>query len=232
MTQDINDSLDPSSILRGALLIAVSIALVILPSQISNKRIKVDLPDLSSKSTLLTPTANVKSFNDLIQVAVEEPEPTVIATPEPTQALVAVEVPVSAPKPVQKPVEPVKPPVVEPPAPAITGTKEDWMAQAGIAESDWGYVKQLIGKENHLWCPTRWNGQKNCPDVVTESNPIKGASSAYGLCQALPGSKMASAGSDWQTNPVTQLKWCAMYSQARYGGWANAWSEWQKKSWW
>ena len=37
------------------------------------------------------------------------------------------------------------------------------------------------------------------------------ASGAYGLVQALPGSKMASAGADWQTNPATQIKWGLNY---------------------
>ncbi|WP_030800754.1 transglycosylase SLT domain-containing protein, partial [Streptomyces sp. NRRL F-3273] len=36
------------------------------------------------------------------------------------------------------------------------------------------------------------------------TNPSSGA---YGIMQALPGSKMASAGADWQTNPATQIKW-------------------------
>ena len=42
-------------------------------------------------------------------------------------------------------------------------------------------------------------------------------SGAYGLPQALPGSKMARYGSDWRTNPVTQLRWMAGYVHGRYG---------------
>ncbi len=42
-------------------------------------------------------------------------------------------------------------------------------------------------------------------------------SSAYGIPQALPGSKMASAGPDWETNPATQIKWGLGYIQDRYG---------------
>ncbi len=44
------------------------------------------------------------------------------------------------------------------------------------------------------------------------------SSGAYGLPQALPGSKMASAGADWRTNPVTQLRWMVAYLAGRYGG--------------
>jgi len=42
-------------------------------------------------------------------------------------------------------------------------------------------------------------------------------SSAYGIPQALPGSKMASAGSDWATNPETQIRWGLGYIKDRYG---------------
>lgn len=42
-------------------------------------------------------------------------------------------------------------------------------------------------------------------------------SGAYGLPQALPGHKMASAGADWRTNPLTQLRWMRGYTRGRYG---------------
>lgn len=42
-------------------------------------------------------------------------------------------------------------------------------------------------------------------------------SDAYGIPQALPGSKMASAGKDWRTNPGTQIKWGLGYIKSRYG---------------
>jgi Transglycosylase SLT domain len=56
-------------------------------------------------------------------------------------------------------------------------------------------------------------------------------SGAYGLVQALPGDKMASAGSDWQTNPATQIKWGLNYMNSRYGSPCGAWSFWQAHSW-
>ncbi|MEV0782408.1 transglycosylase SLT domain-containing protein [Streptomyces sp. NPDC050423] len=51
-------------------------------------------------------------------------------------------------------------------------------------------------------------------------------SGAYGLVQAYPGSKMASAGADWQTNPATQIKWGLSYMNGRYGSPCGAWSFW------
>ena len=53
------------------------------------------------------------------------------------------------------------------------------------------------------------------------------ASGAYGIPQALPGSKMATAGADWQTNPATQIKWGIGYIKAIYGDPCKAWSFWQ-----
>ena len=57
------------------------------------------------------------------------------------------------------------------------------------------------------------------------------SSGAYGLVQALPASKMASAGSDWKTNPATQIKWGLDYMNSRYGSPAAAWNFWQANGW-
>lgn len=57
------------------------------------------------------------------------------------------------------------------------------------------------------------------------------SSGAYGLVQALPGSKMASAGSDWKTNARTQIKWGLDYMNSRYGSPTAAWAFWQANGW-
>jgi hypothetical protein len=62
----------------------------------------------------------------------------------------------------------------------------------------------------------------------TADNPT---SSAYGIPQALPGSKMASAGADWRTNPETQIKWGLNYIDKRYKTPCGAWSAFKKKGW-
>lgn len=99
--------------------------------------------------------------------------------------------------------------------PVVVGDKAEVMAQAGISQTDFYFVDQIIRKESN------WG--------VTAQNAYSGA---YGLCQALPGSKMAPAGSDWQTNPITQLRWCSSYAEQRYGSWANAYDFWQLNRWW
>ncbi|MER7513611.1 aggregation-promoting factor C-terminal-like domain-containing protein, partial [Streptomyces lavendulae] len=57
------------------------------------------------------------------------------------------------------------------------------------------------------------------------------SSGAYGLVQALPASKMASAGSDWKSNPATQIKWGLDYMNSRYGSPVGAWNFWQNNHW-
>ncbi|MEV6589480.1 aggregation-promoting factor C-terminal-like domain-containing protein [Streptomyces acidicola] len=63
---------------------------------------------------------------------------------------------------------------------------------------------------------------------VTATNASSGA---YGLMQALPGSKMASAGRDWRTNPATQIKWGMRYMNNRYGSPCGAWKFWRANGW-
>jgi hypothetical protein len=57
------------------------------------------------------------------------------------------------------------------------------------------------------------------------------ASGAYGIPQALPGSKMASAGPDWQTNAKTQILWGLSYIDGRYGSPCGAWAHSQADGW-
>ena len=70
----------------------------------------------------------------------------------------------------------------------------------GWGDSEFQCLVALWNRESH-WNPYAKNS----------------SSGAYGIPQALPGSKMASAGSDWQSNPVTQIKWGLGYIAGRYG---------------
>ena len=97
----------------------------------------------------------------------------------------------------------------------VSGDKAALMEAAGISSNDFGYVDYIVAKESQ-WRPGAANSY----------------SGAYGLCQSLPASKMASAGSDYLTNPITQLKWCTGYATGRYGSWAGAYSAWQVQGWW
>ena len=115
--------------------------------------------------------------------------------------------------------------VVTPPVPEIIAIGKNVniphdklaiMQAAGLSIGDYQYADYIVSHEGG------WDG-------ATKYNSA--GSGAYGICQALPGSKMASAGADWQTNPVTQLRWCSNYAN-RYGGWAGAYSFWQSHNYW
>ena len=62
-------------------------------------------------------------------------------------------------------------------------------------------------------------------------NAHNASSGAYGIPQALPGSKMASAGADWQTNPATQIAWGLGYIAGRYGDPCGAWEHSKARNW-
>ena len=94
-------------------------------------------------------------------------------------------------------------------------------AQYTIAQVQ-AMAKQIVG-----------SGQYACfSNIVSRESgwnytATNASSGAYGLVQALPGSKMASAGADWQTNPATQIKWGLNYMNSRYGSPCDAWQFWQ-----
>ena len=91
------------------------------------------------------------------------------------------------------------------------GSPAEWMAAAGIAESDWGYVDYIVSKESS------WN-----------PNAVNSSSGASGLVQALPCGKVS--GSCF--NPVDNLKWADGYAKGRYGSWAGAYNFWTSNHWW
>lgn len=62
-------------------------------------------------------------------------------------------------------------------------------------------------------------------------NAMNSSSGAYGIPQALPGSKMGSAGADWETNPGTQIEWGLQYVVGRYGSPCGAWAKSEASGW-
>ncbi|MFF2270154.1 ubiquitin-like domain-containing protein [Cellulosimicrobium cellulans] len=87
-------------------------------------------------------------------------------------------------------------------------------AERGWTGSQWTCLEKLWTKESN------WN--------PTADNPT---SSAYGIPQSLPGSKMASKGADWATNPATQIAWGLDYIAGSYGSPCGAWSHSQATNW-
>lgn len=83
-----------------------------------------------------------------------------------------------------------------------------------------------FGQDQFACLDPLWMGESGWR--VNADNPH---SSAYGIPQALPGSKMSSEGADWATNPVTQIRWGLGYIQDRYGTPCGAWSFKQGHGW-
>lgn len=63
------------------------------------------------------------------------------------------------------------------------------------------------------------------------ANNINKKSGAAGLCQSLPASKMAISGKDYKTNYKTQINWCILYCNTRYGSIQKAKAFWLKHHW-
>jgi hypothetical protein len=81
-----------------------------------------------------------------------------------------------------------------------------------------------------------WSDQFGCLDSLWSRESgwrvyASNASGAYGIPQALPGSKMASAGDDWRTNPATQIRWGLGYIAASYGSPCAAWQHSESHGW-
>ncbi|MFC4008253.1 lytic transglycosylase domain-containing protein [Nonomuraea purpurea] len=93
-------------------------------------------------------------------------------------------------------------------------TAKAMLASAGFGGDQWGCLERLWQKESG------WN-----------ERAMNRYSGAYGIPQSLPGTKMASAGSDWQTNAATQIKWGLGYIKGRYGSPCAAWGHSQSVGW-
>lgn len=96
---------------------------------------------------------------------------------------------------------------------AAKSAARQMLGEFGWSQKQWPPLDKLWTKESG-W---RWNAK----------NP----SGAYGIPQSLPGSKMASVGADWRTNPATQIKWGLKYIKGRYGSPAAAWAHSQDVNW-
>jgi cell division protein FtsN len=120
----------------------------------------------------------------------------VIPSPAPTPA----QAPAHAQQPVQAAATPSAPasPASAPAYPSYTPLA----SQSGAYGSPEAYAESLVGAAQFACLQSLWDRESGWN--VYAQNPTSGA---YGIPQALPGSKMASAGADWATNGDTQVRW-------------------------
>lgn len=115
----------------------------------------------------------------------------------------------------------------------------DGSVHGGYVIHDRENIAEVKAVANQMAADIGWGSpaELSCIDeiFIHESNWHWNAdnpySSAWGIPQAVPGSKMASAGADWHDNPVTQIKWGYGYIAERYGTPCGAWSFWQSHHW-
>ena len=102
--------------------------------------------------------------------------------------------------------------------PAASGSPRQ-IAQAMLAS--FGWASSQFSCLDPLWeHESSWS--------VSAANPGSGA---FGIPQALPGSRMASAGPDWQTSATTQIKWGLQYIKGTYGSPCAAWAHEEATGW-
>jgi hypothetical protein len=127
--------------------------------------------------------------------------------------------PTAAPSPSSSPAPSASP---SPPAPAAPPAPSGSPQQIALGMlSSYGWSSDQFSCLVSLWNQeSGWN--------VEAANPTSGA---YGIPQALPGSKMASAGPDWQTDATTQIRWGLGYIKGTYGSPCGAWAHEQAVGW-
>jgi hypothetical protein len=100
-------------------------------------------------------------------------------------------------------------------------------AKAAQATSAKAIAKKLIADDAQYNAFEKIVTRESNWDVTAQN----ASSGAYGLVQALPGSKMSTHGSDWRTNAETQIKWGIDYMEDRYGSPVGAWNFWKVNNW-
>ncbi|KQV04523.1 hypothetical protein ASC99_14060 [Kitasatospora sp. Root107] len=183
------------------------------------------------RTTLVVASAGLATACAASAVAVALPGENAVAAPV---AVAASNPAPAAVQPVEQPAPAVQPQAEQPkkqenPAAASRSEQRSELSAATVGSSP-SAVKELARSivpagqyaafSNIISHESGWN--------IKATNASSGA---YGLAQALPGSKMASVGSDWRTNLATQIKWALGYMNDRYGSPNAAWSFWLTHHW-
>lgn len=99
-------------------------------------------------------------------------------------------------------------------------------AATGTTASFKAYAKERVGAAEFVFLELLWQRESGW-----NPNAVNASSGAYGIPQALPGTKMATAGADWRTNGYTQIRWGISYIHDVYGSCASAWAHSQAVGW-
>lgn len=188
----------------GALAAASAFVLASLLNPVATSYAEQEpLPAMALPAQAMTEVAGESFVYEVDEVGVESPTPTPTPTPQGTSAQASSGGGgASVPR------------AAAPDPGSAQAVARDMLAARGMGDDQYACLYNLWMRESN------WN--------VYAQNPSSGA---YGIPQSLPGSKMASAGADWQTNPVTQITWGLGYIQGRYGSPCGAWAHSQAVGW-
>jgi hypothetical protein len=137
----------------------------------------------------------------------------------PTPSLIPTPTPVPTPSPTPKPTPKATP---KPKTIKTTGTVSV-IRGARFAKA---YAMQRLNATQFDCLNALWRSESGW-----RWNALNRSSGAYGIPQALPGSKMRTAGADWRTNPITQVRWGLRYINGRYGSPCKAWTFKKARGW-
>jgi len=188
----------------------------ILVARETSDVLRLTIPVAPPRSAAKAAASRAAEFNSEM-AAVQTPAPAAAAAP----ARSATASPTATPRPTRSATaSPTAPPQPTPTttAPAPSGSPRQ-IAQAMLGSFGWSASQ--FACLDPLWAhESGWS--------VTAHNASSGA---YGIPQAVPGSKMASAGPDWQTNATTQIKWGLQYIKGTYGSPCAAYAHEQSTGW-
>jgi hypothetical protein len=173
------------------------------------------------RPTVTTTPAPKKETPVVEKITADTPAPSTTPATTPAPAPVTAPVPAVQPDttqavaPANTPVGPVATASMEGTSPAAAQAfARSYLAGKGMGDAEFQCLVTLWNRESG------WNFQAK-----------NSSSGAYGIPQSLPGSKMASAGADWQTNPQTQIIWGLKYIDGRYGSPCGAVAVWNTQGW-
>ncbi|WP_241518744.1 transglycosylase SLT domain-containing protein [Streptomyces sp. CB03238] len=157
------------------------------------------------------------------------PAPTPTASPSPSYSPLASPTPTPeastlTPTKTPKPSKTPRPTATRSAAPRVS--RSATTPRTPIYASPRAYAKSVLSATQYACADAVFTRESNWNPYAT--NPTSGA---YGIAQALPPTKYASAGSDWRTNPITQVRWGLTYMKSRYGSPCGAWAFWQSHHW-
>jgi hypothetical protein len=113
----------------------------------------------------------------------------------------------------------------------MTPLDSGWSPQPMYKYDYISYAKSQVGPAEWICLEELWERESSWTTRDKPWTAVNRSSGAYGIPQSLPAKKMETAGHDWRTNPMTQIKWGLQYIHDRYGSVCKALQHHNRKGW-